>query len=95
MLLAYIGIPAALLYPVGFVAFVFQIWMFYPFNFSTAWYATSLIPIAVVTGQGVKVLLVPLVTAAVISLSFGHVLIMGYGEAFRQPFVADRNAPPP
>ena len=52
----YVAFPGFLLYPAGFLVFVLQIQSFYPLDVSTAWYATSLIPATVVTGQGAKVL---------------------------------------
>jgi uncharacterized protein YjbI with pentapeptide repeats len=85
-LAAYIGIPAILLYPVGFLVFVLQISSFYPFDFSTAWYATSLIPATVVTGQGAKYLLVPLLISVIISTLVAHQLVAKYGKALSEAF---------
>ena len=97
MLAAYIGIPAILLYPVGFLVFVLQVWNFYPFDFSTAWYAASLIPVTVATGQGVKYLLMPLVisviVSSVLSSVFARRLIVEYRKALQEGLEQNRDAP--
>jgi uncharacterized repeat protein (TIGR01451 family) len=80
ILATYIGIPVVLLYPVGFLVFVLQISRFYPFDFSTAWYAASLIPATVVTGQGVKYLLLPLLISVLISSFVARVFIVSYEQ---------------
>src|SRR5829696_768814 len=75
-LATFIVVPGVLLYPAGFLVFVLQICRFYPFDFWTAWYMTSLIPAPVVIGQGVKVLFWPLVVSLVTSLLFSRVRIV-------------------
>jgi len=93
LLATYIGIPAVLLFPVGFLFYVLQIDMFYPFDFSTAWYATSLIPASVITGQGAKVLLVPLVVSLFIASIVGRTLIVRCGKRVRQEEKQDSGGP--
>ena len=69
--LFYIGIPAATLYPLGFVALSLQIWRDpnFPYNWATSgldfpmiWYAVSLVPKVIVIGIGVRLLLLSLVS---------------------------------
>src|ERR687890_643964 len=69
--LFYIGIPAATLYPLGFMALSFQIWRDpeFPYNwaisgldFSMIWYAASMVPKVVVIGIGIRLLLLSLVS---------------------------------
>lgn len=66
-LVAYIGIPAVLLYPVGFLVLAIQLCFANSLEFFTAWHATSQIPTTVVAGQGGKVLLVPFAISLIIS----------------------------
>ena len=69
--LFYIGIPAATLYPLGFMALSLQIWRDpdFPYNWATSgfdfpiiWYAASLVPKVIVIGIGVRLLLLSLVS---------------------------------
>jgi hypothetical protein len=82
----YFGFPALLLYPAGFLVFSLQIWTFYPLDYSTAWYATSLIPVPVITGPGAKILLGPLIISSFISLSVSWWLAVKSGEELRNTF---------
>ena len=94
LLATYLGIPALLLYPVGFLVFVIQIGYFYPFNLATAWYAASMIPATVVTGQGAKYLLVPLLISSIISSFVARALILRHGEALRAAFKEEEHTDP-
>lgn len=67
--LFYFGIPAATLYPLGFVALSLQLWRDpdFPytwassgFNFAMLWYAASLVPKVVVIGTGIRLLFLSL-----------------------------------
>jgi hypothetical protein len=67
--LFYFGIPAAMLYPLGFVALSLQLWRDpdFPytwassgFNFAMLWYAASLVPKVVVIGTGIRLLFLSL-----------------------------------
>jgi hypothetical protein len=69
--LFYIGIPAATLYPLGFMALSLQLWRDpdFPYNwavsgldFSMIWYAASLVPKVIVIGIGVRLLLLSVVS---------------------------------
>ena len=69
--LFYIGIPAATLYPLGFMSLSLQIWRDpnFPYNWATSglafpmiWYAASLVPKVIVIGTGVRLLLLSLVS---------------------------------
>ncbi len=69
--LFYIGIPAATLYPLGFMALSLQLWRDpeFPYNwavsgldFSMIWYAASLVPNVIVIGIGVRLLLLSVVS---------------------------------
>jgi hypothetical protein len=51
---AIITVPPATFYALGVVALWLPIAMDYTHDFSTAWYATSLVPRTVVIGQGIK-----------------------------------------
>lgn len=93
-LATYIAVPGVLLYPAGFLVYVLQIWSFYPFSFWTAWYMTSLIPVPVVTGQGVKVLFWPLLFNLLISLLFSWMLIVRPDQLSQLPRrLSSRNLP--
>jgi hypothetical protein len=67
--LFYIGIPAATLYPLGFIALSLQLWRDadFPYNwassgfdFAMIWFAVSLVPKVVVVGTGIRLLLISL-----------------------------------
>jgi hypothetical protein len=45
----------AIAYVLGLVGFTIPIWRVYHTDFSTAWYAVSLVPNTVVAGQGVRI----------------------------------------
>ena len=69
--LFYIGIPAATLYPLGFMALSLQIWRDpnFPYNWATSgldfsmiWYAASLVPKVTVIGIGVRLLVLSLIS---------------------------------
>jgi len=71
--LFYIGIPAATLYPLGFMALSLQLWRDadFPYNwassgfdFSMIWFAVSLVPKVVVVGTGIRLLLLSLFSTA-------------------------------
>jgi hypothetical protein len=82
--LFYIGIPAATLYPLGFMALSLQIWRDpeFPYNWATSgldftmiWYAASLVPKVVVIGIGIRLLLLSLV-ATVLSMSIASATML-------------------
>jgi len=69
--LFYIGIPAATLYPLGFMALSLQLWRDpeFPYNWATSgldfsmiWYAASLVPKVIVIGIGIRLLLLSVVS---------------------------------
>ena len=75
VLATYLGIPALLLYPVGLFVLALQLSWSKSIEFLTAWYAASLVPATVAAGQGVGVLLWPLVISLAISLAYAHFLV--------------------
>jgi putative peptide zinc metalloprotease protein len=74
-LVVYIVIPAILVYPVGLSVFAFQLLLSKNLEFLTAWYAASLVPATMIIGQGIKVLLVPLLTGLVVALATAHLRV--------------------
>jgi hypothetical protein len=73
--LFYFGIPAIMLYPLGFMALGLQLWRDYDFpygwasggfNFAMLWYATSLVPKVVVIGTGIRLLFLSLLCTVLI-----------------------------
>ena len=82
--LFYVGIPAATLYPLGFMALGLQLWRDpeFPYNwatngldFSMIWYAASLVPNVVVVGIGVRLLLLAVV-ATVLSMCIASATLL-------------------
>jgi putative peptide zinc metalloprotease protein len=69
---AYVGVPAALLYPVSLVAFALQLMVSEQLGFLTAWYAASLIPTTIIWGQAITVLLIPLCASFMVALAAAH-----------------------
>jgi hypothetical protein len=57
---AYVAVPAALFYPVGFLSRWLQIYKPYDIKIQTAWHATAVSDKLDVIGQGVLVLIPPL-----------------------------------
>jgi len=74
-LVAYIGIPAVLVYPVGLGVFALQLLLSKNLEFLTAWYAASLLPATLVIGQGLKILMIPLLTSLVVALATAHLRV--------------------
>ena len=81
--LFYIGIPAATLYPLGFMALGLQLWRDpdFPYDwassgldFSMIWYAASLVPKVVVIGTGVRLLLIS-VLSTTLSMSIASITL--------------------
>jgi hypothetical protein len=81
--LFYIGIPAATLYPLGFMALTLHIWRDaeFPYNwassgfdFSMLWFAVSLVPQAVVVGTGIRLMLITLITTT-LSMSIASIVL--------------------
>ena len=81
--LFYIGIPAATLYPLGFMALSLQLWRDpdFPYDwassgldFSMIWYAASLVPKVVVIGTGVRLLLIS-VLSTTLSMSIASITL--------------------
>ena len=65
--LFYVGIPAALLYPLGVLGVGIQIWRdpLFPYDrLDTVWIAVSLVPEKVVIGTGIRLLFLALVSTA-------------------------------
>jgi hypothetical protein len=65
--LFYVGIPAALLYPMGVLGVGIQLWRdpLFPYaRLDTVWVAVSLVPERVVIGTGIRLLLFALLSAA-------------------------------
>lgn len=84
-LLFYVGIPAATLYPLGFVALSLQLWRDpdFPytwassgFNFAMLWYAASLVPKVVVIGTGIRLLFISLL-ATLLSMAVASITLHG------------------
>src|SRR5919199_324765 len=82
--LFYIGIPAATLYPLGFLALSLQLWRDpnFPYNWVTSgldfpmiWYAASMVPKVVVIGTGVRLLLLSLFST-VLSMCIGSATLL-------------------
>ena len=82
--LFYIGIPAATLYPLGFMALSLQIWRDpnFPYNWATSgldfpmiWYATSLVPKVIVIGTGVRLLALSLIST-VLSMAIASATLL-------------------
>jgi hypothetical protein len=85
--LFYVGIPAALLYPLGILGVGIQLWRdpLFPYSrLDTVWVAVSLVPEKVVIGTGIRLLFV-----ALVSLTFGIgvsvLLVRGLILLGRQP----------
>ena len=67
--LFYVGIPAAIIYPLGFLGLAIQLWRdpLFPYSrLDTVWVAVSLVPEKVVIGTGIRLLFF-----ALESLAFG------------------------
>jgi hypothetical protein len=65
--LFYVGIPAALLYPLGVSGVGIQMWLdpLFPYSrLDTVWIAVSLVPEKVVIGSGIRLLLFGLLSTA-------------------------------
>jgi hypothetical protein len=85
--LFYVGIPAALLYPLGVLGVGIQLWRdpLFPYSrLDTVWVAVSLVPEKVVLGTGIRLLFF-----ALVSLTFGVgvsvLLVRGLLLLGRQP----------
>jgi hypothetical protein len=81
--LFYFGIPAATLYPLGFMALSLQLWRApnFPYdwassglNFAMIWYAASLVPKVVVIGTGVRLLFIALLST-ILSMSLASITL--------------------
>jgi hypothetical protein len=57
---------------VGLFVLAVQLNSFYDLDFTTAWYAASLVPYTVVAGQGAAILFVPLMVALALTLSVSY-----------------------
>jgi hypothetical protein len=82
--LFYIGIPAATLYPLGFLALSLQLWRDpnFPYNWATSgldfpmiWYAASMVPKVVVIGMGVRLLVLTLIST-VLGMCIGSAILL-------------------
>jgi hypothetical protein len=74
-LAAYVAIPVALLYPVGFFALFAQFVNYYFLDLYTAWYAASLVNRMVAIEQGVTILALALMASVVLSASIARILL--------------------
>jgi hypothetical protein len=68
-LAAYVAVPVALLYPVGFFASFAQFMNYYFLDFYTAWYTASLVNQMVAIEEGVTILALALLQAYAASRS--------------------------
>jgi hypothetical protein len=80
---AYVAIPAALFYPVGFLSRWLQIYYPYDIKIQTAWHATAVIDKLDVVGQGALVLVPPLVLSILLSLLLGNIIYLRKGNSNR------------
>ena len=74
-LVVYVGIPAALVYPVGLGVLAIQLLLSKNLEFLTAWYAASLVPATLIIGEGLRVLLIPLLIGLVVALASAHLRV--------------------
>jgi hypothetical protein len=65
-LAAFVALPVALLYPVGFFALFAQFVNYFIMDLYTAWYAASLVNKMVAIEQGVTILAVPIAIGAAV-----------------------------
>lgn len=82
--MAYVGIPALLLYPLGLFMLALQLFRNYDLKFLTAWYASSLVSNVVVAGHGAKSFLLPLIIALVVSLLVAKVTFLFLRKKWRR-----------
>jgi hypothetical protein len=73
-LAAYVAVPVALLYPVGFFALFFQFMNYYFLDFYTAWYAAYLVNRMVAIEEGVTILALALMASVVLAAFVNRVL---------------------
>jgi hypothetical protein len=72
---AYVAIPAALFFPVGFLSRWLQIYHPYSIKIQTAWHATAVSDKLDVIGQGALILIPPLALSILLSISFGAIFL--------------------
>ena len=85
--LFYVGIPAATLYPLGFLGVGLQMWRdpLYPYaRLDSVWLAVSLVPETVVIGTGVRLLFLALVSTA-FGIGISVVVVRGLILLGREP----------
>jgi hypothetical protein len=73
-LAAFVAVPVALLYPVGFFALFFQFMNYFFLDFYTAWYAASLVNRMVAIEEGVTILALALIASVVLAAFVNRVL---------------------
>lgn len=83
---AYLAIPLALFYPVGFFALWLQLQHEYAFRFVTAWYATTLIDRTAILGRGIWILAISLLGGVLFSWLVGRIFLW-----FKEPEGEDSN----
>jgi hypothetical protein len=71
---AFVAVPVALLYPVGFVALFVQFVNYYFMDLYTAWYAASLVNRMIATEQGVTIFALALVASVLLSAWIASIL---------------------
>jgi hypothetical protein len=74
-LAAYVVVPVALLYPVGFFSLFAQFMNYFSLDVYTAWYAASLVNRMVAIEQGFTILAFALVVSVVLSASIAYILL--------------------
>ena len=77
--LLYIGIPAATLYPLGFVALGVQLWRdpAFPYrDFTTVWEAVALVPQTVVVATGIRLIYMSLIATILGAVVAGMLLAL-------------------
>lgn len=96
--LLYIGIPAATLYPLGFIALGVQLWRdpAFPYSdFTTVWEAVALVPETVVVATGIRLIYLSLIAtflgAVVAAQLFAFVRRNRSGEGGSPPVAVPRS----
>lgn len=98
--LLYIGIPAATLYPLGFIALAVQLWRdaAFPYrDFTTVWEAVALIPQTVVVATGIRLIYLSVIATILGAAVAGMLLALsrrrksGEGGEGRPPWGTPQN----
>lgn len=86
--LLYIGIPAATLYPLGFMALGVQLWRdpAFPYrDFTTVWEAVALVPQTVVVATGIRLIYMSLVATILGAVVAGVLLALVRRKKYGRP----------